>query len=74
MMNARHALYFRELTEELGGAEKGYYSLMMDRLVNGVPSGGAGSTPHPSADDNDKNSDKLVEFLKTLPSVQNRGK
>jgi hypothetical protein len=70
MMNARHGFYFKDLAEELGGAEQGYYSLMMQRLVNGVRSGSATNTPHPSAEDNAKNTEKLVEFLKTLPSVQ----
>ena len=69
-MNSRHGFFYRSLPEELGGREAGYHVIMMERLTNGVRSGSATNTPHPSAADNERHSDKIVEYLKTIPSVQ----
>jgi hypothetical protein len=73
MFNSRHLAFYKAYAEELGGAEAGYHSVMLERLTNGVATSST-ATPHPGVEDNMKNSDNLVEFLKTIPSVQAKRK
>ena len=73
MFNGRHMEFYKAYAEELGGAEAGYHSVMLERLTNGVATSST-ATPHPGVEDNMKNSDNLVAFLKTIPSVQAKRK
>ena len=63
MMVTRHEAATNAVAQALGGEANGYYVFKMPKGNNGVP---AGTTPHPSAADNEISSDALAAYLRTI--------